>query len=490
MPPTTTPVEIGEHAAADAARREGPTSGAYPGRLALVVCVGLAIWALPRPDAVDPRAWRLLAIFVATVVGIIAKPLPMGAMAVVGIAAALATRTLTIGEALSGFASGTVWLVVAAFFLAAGFIKTGLGARIAYVLVSLFGRTTLGLGYSLVATDLLLAPTIPSNTARAGGVIFPILQSLTKTLVGTDPVAGRHTRAFLTLTAYNGTIITSAMFLTAMVANPLSAQFAASQGITITWSLWALAAVVPGAVSLIVIPLVIYSLCPKGAQTPGAPAAARAALAEMGPVGRREQLMATISIILLAAWIFGSTIDLGTTAAALIAIAALLLTGVLSWDDISHHAEAWNTFVWFAVLVMMATYLGEFGLIVWFTEQVGSVFGGIGWVPGFLGLILVYFYSHYFFASNTAHVTAMYAPFLAVALALGAPPLLAALVLGFFSNLFASLTHYGTAPAPILFGGGHVTLGTWWRVGAIVSVVNIAIWLGIGGAWWRLLGLW
>ena len=106
------------------------------------MCVGLAIWALPRPDTVDPRAWRLLAIFVATVVGIVAKPLPMGAMAVVGIAAALATRTLTIGEALSGFASGTVWLVVSAFFLAAGFINTGLGARIAYVLVSLFGRTT------------------------------------------------------------------------------------------------------------------------------------------------------------------------------------------------------------------------------------------------------------------------------------------------------------------------------------------------------------
>ena len=467
-----------------------PPSGARLGPLALVVCVGLAIWAIPRPETVDPRAWRLLAIFVATVVGIIAKPLPMGAMAVSGIAAALATRTLTLGEALSGFANGTVWLVVSAFFLAAGFIKTGLGARIAYVLVGRFGRTTLGLGYSLVATDLLLAPTIPSNTARAGGVMFPILQSLTKTPVGTDPAAGRHTRAFLTLVAYNATVITSAMFLTAQVSNPLAVQLAGSQGVEITWGLWALAASVPGALSLIVVPLVIYALLPRGAQLPGAPEAARAALVAMGPVSRGELLMAAISAVLLAAWILGPAIGLDTTAAALIAIAALLLTGVLRWDDISHDAEAWNTFVWFAALVMMATHLGQLGLVTWFTGQVGALFGGVGWVPGFLGLVLVYFYSHYFFASITAHVSAMYAPFLAVALALGAPPLLAALVLGFFSNLFASLTHYGTAPAPILFGGGHVTLGTWWRVGAAVSVVNIVIWLGIGAVWWRVLGLW
>ena len=466
-------------------------SRVHVGRLALVASIGVLIWALPQPEAVDPRAWRLLAIFVATVAGIIAQPLPMGAMAVVGVAAALATRTLTLGEALSGFANGTVWLVVTAFFLAAGFIKTGLGARIAYVLVTRFGRTTLGLGYSLVAADLVLAPVIPSNTARAGGVIFPILQSLARTVAGSELSADVRTRAFLTLTAYNGTVITSAMFLTAMVANPLVAQLASDQGIGITWGLWALAAVVPGTVSLIVVPMVIYALCARGVASGGdAKAAASAALARLGPVTRNERLLGAIAVVLLATWILGPVIRVDTTSAALMAVAALLVTGVLSWDDISHDHEAWNTFVWFAVLMMMATYLGQFGLTTWFTGQVRLVFAGVGWVPGFVGLILVYFYSHYFFASNTAHVSAMYAPFLAVALALGAPPLLAALVLGFFSNLFASLTHYGTAPAPIFFGSGHVTLGLWWRVGAIVGVVNIVIWVGIGAAWWRILGLW
>jgi DASS family divalent anion:Na+ symporter len=473
------------------ARPSQQPSGPRPARLALVVCVGLLIWALPRPDAVDPRAWRLLAIFVATVVGIIARPLPMGAMAIVGIGVAIGTRTLTLAEALSGFSNGTVWLVVAAFFIAAAFIKTGLGARIAYNLVALFGGSTLGLGYSLVAADLVLAPVIPSNTARAGGVIFPILQSLAKEAPGADPVPRGKTNAFLTLVAYNGTVITSAMFITAMVANPLSVALAANQGVTITWGLWALAAAVPGAVSLVVVPLVIYRLCPPGAvKTAAAPLAARAALAGLGPVTRNERTMMAILVVLLGVWMLGPMIGLDVTAAALMAVAALLLTGVLTWEDACCQHEAWNTFIWFATLVMMATYLGQFGFIGWFTGQVGAMFPGLGWMPGLLGLSLIYFYTHYLFASITAHVSAMFAPFLAVALALGSPPLLAALLLAFFSNLFASLTHYGTAPAPIFFGSGHVTLGTWWTVGALVSVVNISIWLGIGAAWWRLLGLW
>jgi DASS family divalent anion:Na+ symporter len=146
--------------------------------------------------------------------------------------------------------------------------------------------------------------------------------------------------------------------------------------------------------------------------------------------------------------------------------------------------------VWFSTLVMMATFLGQFGLIQRFTQAIAPLFQGIGWIPGLLGLSLTYFYTHYFFASITAHVSAMYAPFLALAIGVGAPPLLAAMVLAFFSSLFASLTHYGTTPGPILFGSGHVDIGVWWKVGLIVSFANIAIWLTIGAAWWKLLGMW
>jgi DASS family divalent anion:Na+ symporter len=460
-------------------------------RLAFVVMAGILVWMLPRPDAVDPRAWRLLAIFIATLTGIIAKPLPMGAMAIVGIAAALVTRTLTITEALSGFSNVTLWLVVCAFFFADGFIKTGLGARIAYMLVSSFGRSTLGLSYSLVATDLVLSPATPSNTARAAGVVFPILQSISSIALGNDPVKGRQTMAFLVLAVYQGTVITSAMFVTSMVANPLAVQFAAAQHIVITWTSWATAAVVPGVVSLLVIPLVVYAVCRPGiVRTPEAPAMAKASLAKLGPMTRNEKLMGLISIVMIMLWILGTTLNLDPTATALLATAALLLTRVLTWDDLCREHRAWDTFIWFGTLVMMASFLGQFGFIQWFSGRVAPLFGGIGWIAGTLGLALTYFYTHYFFASMTAHVSAMYAPFLAVAISLGAPPALAALVLGFFSSLFASLTHYGTAPAPILFGSGHVPLGTWWKTGLVVSFVNIAIWLSVGAAWWKVLGLW
>ena len=449
------------------------------------------MWGLPRPVAVDPRAWRLLAIFVATIVGIAARPLPMSAVAVVGLAVVVATRTLTLTESLSGFSNGTVWLVVAAFFIASGFRKTGLGARIAYGLVSLFGRSTLGLAYSLVASDLVLAPAIASNTARVGGVIFPILQSICDAALARDPIKGRQTSAFLTLTSYQGTVVTSAMFLTAMVANPLVVQLAADQNITITWAMWATAAAVPGILSLAITPFVVYRLCPPGVtSTPEAPALARSALESLGPMSRGEWLMGATTFCLVFAWIFGARVGLDATAAALIAVAVLLLTNVLAWDDLLREREAWNTFVWFAVLVMMASFLSQLGLIKWFSGHISTTLSGTPWVPGFLGLSLIYFYSHYFFASNTAHIGAMYAPFLVVALALGTPPYLAALVLAFFSNLFSCTTHYGTPPGPILFGSGHVRLSTWWKAGAILSVVHIVIWLTVGASWWRVLGLW
>jgi DASS family divalent anion:Na+ symporter len=466
--------------------------GAHPVRLLIPLLVGLGIWFTPPPAGVELQAWHLLAIFVATIVGIIAKPLPMGAVALIGIATTALTGTLTIDEALSGFSNGTIWLIVLAFFIARGFIKTGLGARIAYLFVGLLGKKTLGLGYGLIATDLVLAPAIPSNTARAGGVVYPILKSLA-TAYGSEPDNGtaRKIGAYLTKTAFQGTIITSAMFLTAMAANPLAVKLAADLGIEITWGSWALAALVPGLVSLIVIPLFLYKIYPPEIkETPEAATMAKEKLAEMGKMSLNEWIMLGVFVLLLVLWIFGKQLSLNSTTAALVGLGVLLLAGVLTWTDVRREEGAWDTLVWFAALVMMASFLNDLGLIPWFSETMGGLVGGISWVPAFLILSLVYFYSHYLFASNTAHVSAMYAAFLAVALVVGTPPLLAALVLAFFSNLFSSMTHYGTGPAPVLFGSGYVELGSWWKLGGLVSVVNIAIWLLVGGIWWKVLGLW
>jgi DASS family divalent anion:Na+ symporter len=441
--------------------------------------------------------WRkglhLVAIFVTTIVGIILKPLPMGAVAIIGVALTAVTGTLAIADSLSGFSDVTIWLIVLAFFISRGFIKTGLGARIAYNFMALLGKRTLGLSYGLAATDLVLAPAIPSNTARAGGIVMPIMASLARAY-GSQVGDGseRKIGAFLTLASYQVNVITSAMFLTAMAANPLAQKLAADFKVNLTWGGWALAAIVPGLLSLILVPWVIYKVFPPEIkETPGAVALAKTKLADLGPVTGNEWLMLGVFVMLLVLWIFAKQFgDLNATTAALIGLGTLLVTGVLGWEDVKAETGAWDTLVWFAALVMMASFLSKLGMIPWFSRTIGATMAGHGWLFGFLALSLAYFYSHYFFASNTAHVASMYAAFLGVAIALGAPPMLAALVLAFFSNLFASMTHYGAGPAPVLFGTGYVEIGTWWRMGLLVSVINIVIWVGVGGAWWKLLGLW
>jgi DASS family divalent anion:Na+ symporter len=461
-------------------------------RFAIAVVIAVALWFVPTPAGVTPQAWHLLAIFVATIVAVILEPLPMGAVAVCAIAAVTLTHTLSLVEALSGFSHTVIWLVVIAFFISRGFIKTGLGARIAYSFMKSLGRRTLGLGYSLVATDLVLAPAIPSITARAGAVIYPIVRSVAEAF-DSHPGDGTERRigAFLTLNSFYGVLVTSAMFLTAMAANPLSVQIAADQGIEITWVRWAVAAAVPGLVSLFVIPFMLYRLFPPEIkETPRAAAMAKDRLTEMGPLKRDEWIMLAVFALLLFLWIFGRQLHVHSAVAALVGLAILLVTRVLAWEDILKERGAWDVFIWLSTLVMMASYLSKLGLVGWFSGEMGGMFTDVGWLPAFLALSLVYFYSHYFFAGNTAHISSMYAAFLAVALGVGTPPLLAALVLAFFSNLFSSMTHYGTGPAPVLFGAGYVRLADWWRLGAIVSVVNIIIWLGIGGLWWKLIGLW
>ncbi len=472
------------------AHQRGILHAAVP--YAIPLAAALALWRVPPPDGVEPAAMHLLAIFVATILGLILKPLPMGAVAFIGISATAATGTLSITESLSGFGNRVIWLIVLAFFISRGFIKTGLGARIAYMFMARLGKKTLGLGYGLVAADLVLAPAIPSNTARAGGVVFPILRSVAKAY-DSSPEDGtsRRVGAFLTTTAFQGTVITSAMFLTAMAANPLAAQLAGDLGVEITWTRWAVAALVPGLISLIVVPYVLFLLYPPQIkETPEAADLAKAKIRSMGQVQRSEWIMFATFLLLLSLWIFGSQLSIHSTTTATLGLAVLLLTRVLTWDDILAEKGAWNTLVWFSALVMMASYLTQLGLIDWFSETVGGVFGGVGWLPAFVGLSLIYFYSHYFYASCTAHVSSMYAAFLGVSLAVGTPPLLAALILGFFSNLFSGTTHYGTGPAPILFASGFVEVTDWWRLGAVVSVVNIAIWMIAGGVWWKVLGYW
>ncbi|ULQ49955.1 anion permease [Liquorilactobacillus nagelii] len=458
------------------------------------VVIGLVLWFLAplRPAALSIAAWRMFAIFVATIVGCITQPLPIGAVAIIGFVAATLTGIVDINTAVAGFGNSSIWLIAMAFFISRGFIKTGLGRRIALKFVQLFGKRTLTLAYSIIGVDLVLAPATPSNTARAGGVIYPIIQSLAQTF-DSDPKKGteRKIGSFLVFSEFHGDAITSAMFLTAMAANPLAQTFAAAKQIDLSWMTWFLAALVPGIISLILIPLIIYKMYPPEIkETPNAKKWADQELQQMGRVSTAEKIMSLIFLIALLLWVTGTVTGIDATLTAFIALGLLLLTGVLEWQDVLHETGAWNTLTWFSVLVMMATELNKLGFIPWLSKTIAGELKGFSWFVVLVILIITYFYSHYLFASSTAHVSAMYAAMLGVALAAGVPGTLAALMLGFFGNLFASTTHYSSGPAPIYFGSGYVKQTDWWRMNFILGLVYIVLWLSIGTIWTKILGIW
>ena len=463
----------------------------YKAGVPILLLVG--IYFLPAPAGVEPHGMAMLAIFVGTIVALILQPLPTGSVALIGLTLAMITGTQTPGDALSGFSNTTIWLIVASFFIAQGFLVTGLGERIALLFVTRLGRSSLGLSYGMAITDLILAPATPSNTARAGGVIYPIVVSLSK-IEKSEPEPDESRKrlgAFLLLTSLQVNVVTSAMFITAMAGNPLAVAAAAKLGIDISWAKWAFAASVPGLASLLAVPWVMSKIYPPTVKaTPEAPRHARERLTAAGPTSGHEKVMAATFVLLLALWCTGTLTGISATTTAFVGIAILLVTKVLSWKNIVTDTGAWQTLVFFSVLVGMAAQLDTYGVIKWIGGAVSHSVTGLPWLVAFAVLTLVYFYAHYLFASNTAQIVAMYAVFLAAAVATGAPPLFAALVLGFIGNLFGGLAHYSSGPAGVIFGSGFIKTSEWFRIGFVMSVVLILIWTVLGGAWMKLIGIW
>lgn len=466
--------------------------------------VGIILWCIPTPEGLQDNAWHLFAIFVFVIMGIILKAASMGTMAIFGIGLCAFTLVLvspdsknpaaeSITNALSGFGNSVIWLIGMAFFIARGFIKTGLGTRIAYYFVSRLGKTTLGLSYGFNFADLILAPAVPSNTARAGGIIYPIMKSVAESLgsYGSQPETRKKAGAFLTLSSYNANLITSTIFLTGTASNPMAQKFAAQLGITITWTNWVVGAIVPGLLCFLLMPLVLHKVNPPELKNTGdAPQMAVEKLKEMGPVTRNEWIMISVFFLLLALWIFGEPFNIDATTTAIIGLCMLLLTRVLDWEDVKGEKGAWDTIVWFSSLVMMGSYLAELGFIPWVSNNIKAYIGGLSWYYAFPIIVLVYYYLHYMFASATAHVAALYFAMLSVGVAVGVPPLMLALFLGYCGGIFGTLTHYGHGPAPILFGSGYVDVNSWWKDGFILSILYLLVFFIIGGGWWKLLGYW
>ena len=468
-------------------------SGAKLNPSVVLLALFIVLWFLvPIPEGITTQGWHLFVIFILTILGLMIKPLPMGAMAFTAMAVVIATKTLTLKVALSSFSSSIVWLIISAFLLARGFIKTGLGARIAYYFVSLLGKNTLGLAYGLTAAELIFAPLMPSNTARGAGIIYPIIDALNKDNGSTpEPGKRRILGSYLIKLLYQINVLTSAMFLTATAGNPLIVSIALGQGVEISWGTWAIACIVPGLVSLLVLPVLLYFVYPPTLKdTPEAPKFAREKLKNLGVLSSGEIIMVLVFALLLVLWVFGDKFGIDATSAAIIGLTILLVTGVLQWDDIVSEKRAWNTFIWMAVLIMLSDQLSKLGITGWFGDELQRSVSTLSWQTVFILVSVIYFYAHYFFASMTAHISAMYGTFLVVAINAGAPPMVIALFLGAGSSLSAGLTNFGTGTAPVYFGTNYVTTAEWFRVGFIVSVVNLLIWSVVGGVWWKVLGYW
>ena len=469
------------------------------------VLVGLAIWLCPAPqamvDAGHEQGWHLFALVAAIILAFIISPMPIGATAFIGITITALTKTLTVNEILAGFSSPSIWLIVSAFIFARSFIKTGLGNRIAYNIMAAIGDSSLKLGYAFSITQALIAPATPSSAARAGGILFPIVRGVCSAYNSEPGTTSRKIGGYLIQNLYQTESIVCAMFMTAMAGNPMMVEMANSTlGINMSWGGWLLASCVPGIISLVVMPYFLYKVYPPEIKkTPEAKTLAKAELQKLGPMSRHEKILTTVFIGAVFFWATGSFwgsipslafLKINTTLVAMIAVSVMFLTGIISWSDFIKESGAWDTLIWMGALMLLAGQLSAKGFIPWFSTEVSSMMGGTSWIIALGILILVYIYSHYMFASLTAHISAMYPAFIAVAAAAGGPPMLVVLSMAFAANICLALTHYSGAPGPILFGAGYVDQRTWWKLGFAGSVVLIVIWIGIGSIWWKALGLW
>jgi L-tartrate/succinate antiporter len=468
------------------------------------IAVAIVIALIPAPEGLPQHAWYFFAIFVGVIVGLMFEPLPGGAIGLIGVTLVVvlsdyvfygpdqlakpgfnsARAALTWG--LSGFSNTTVWLIFGAFMFALGYDKTGLGRRIALLLVRALGRKTLTLGYAVTIADLLLAPFTPSNTARSGGTIYPVIRNLPMLYDSkpNDP-SMRRMGSYLMWVAIAATCVTSSLFLTALAPNLLAVELVKKTAkIELAWLDWFVAMAPAGILLLAAVPLLAYWLYPpevkEGAEVP---AWAANELQKMGPLSKREIMLGVLVVIALLLWIFGGDLMEATTAAILV-ISLMLLLKVVTWDDIVSNKAAWNTLAWFATLVALAGGLSQVGFIKWFADAVSVQLSGVSPTMAVLALLIINFFGHYLFASGTAHVTAMIPVLLAVASTIqGVNMETLALALCLQLGIMGIITPFATGPSPIYYGSGYLPASDYWKMGAIFGLIFFAVFMVITVPW-------
>jgi divalent anion:Na+ symporter, DASS family len=458
-----------------------------PGKLlvrGIALAVALGIWFAPVPEGLTPKAWHLFAIFGATILSVILNAFPLLTAAMIALAAAVLSGTVEPAKAFGGFANASVLLVVVAFVVARGVVKSGLGRRISYMVVRLFGRSTLGLAYSIFVTDAVIAPAFPSNTAR-GGVLFPIVLALSQS-GGSRPEDGtaRRMGAYLMFCGIASLSLSSALWLTATSVNPIGVEIGRTFGVDASFGKWLLAASVPALTAILLLPLVLYKIFPPEVkETPEAPAAAREALRAMGPMSRDEKVVAVAFALMVSGWILAGSLNLDRTAVAFAGLGALLATSVLTLEDFSREGDTLATFLWLAVLFALSGQLNEMGFMGYVGERLATRLDGLSWPVAYVALVALYVLMHYLFVSQASQMLALFGVFLDVGIRTGVPKEVLAFALLFASSYFSAITPQGGSQNVIFVGAGYNTQGELYRMGALTTAFNLLVFLVVGTPW-------
>jgi L-tartrate/succinate antiporter len=467
-------------------------------RVVVPALIGAALALAPVPDGLTRNAWLYFALFVTVITAIITEPIPAAALGMAGVVAAAIlglvrdTPSAAAQWALSGFGNTTVWLVFAAFMFTIGYAQTGLGRRVALHLVRALGHRTLGLGYAVALADLAFAPFTPSATARSAGTIFPVISHIPQ-LYGSHPGDGssRLMGGYLLYTALAVSFITSSMFITALAPNALAISIIQQTiGVQISWVDWFKGFAPVGVILLALTPLVLYVVYPPGIRAASAvPRWAADQLRQMGPMTRREITLFVLVASALALWI-GATGYIDPALTAIVIVLLMVVSGVVSWDDVIGQKQAWNVLIWFGTLVTLAGGLAETGFVGWVAKSVGPSLSGLGLHAAIAAIVAIFFFLHYFFASITAHTATLLAVFLGVAVTItGISPTRWALLLGYSLGLMGVLTFYASGQSVIYYASGYITRRAFWGLGFIIGVIYLAVYLAIIVPWLEYLGV-
>ncbi|AXX96246.1 anion permease [Arcobacter ellisii] len=448
------------------------------------LAVLVIFWFIPAPEGLSANAWHFLAVFFAVVVGLILEPVPAALVGFTGISfvaliGLVGNPKESITWALSGFSNSVIWLIFAAFMFARGYEKTGLGKRVSLIMVKFMGKSSLGLGYAVAFSDLILAPFMPSNTARSGGSVYPVAINIPHIFDSYPDKDPRKLGAYISWVAIATTCVTSSMFLTALAPNLLAVDLIGkSTGHVISWGEWA------GVMLPLMIPLflltpwltyVIYP--PTQKKSPEAPAWASEELKKLGPVTFKEYLMASLATIALVLWIFGKEFGVDSTTVAISIVAIMVLANVITWDDLLSNKAAFNVLIWFSTLVAMAAGLKKVGILDWIGANTQTMLSGMNSTTLIIALVILFFLLHYFFASVTAHVTALIPVFMTIAATLLPPEQIIpfTVILAGSLGVMGIITPYGTGPSPIWYGAGYISQARWWALGAIFGALYLAV---------------